>query len=71
MSNMDTILSEALALESFEKLQLIEKILASFYVENKGVEAEWNNEVEERLNTYANGNLPDISEEETFSKYKD
>ena len=70
MSNIDKILLEALALESTEKLQLIDKILASFYVENKGVESVWNDEVEERIGTYENGNLPEIDEADTFAKYK-
>ncbi|CAA6804285.1 MAG: Unknown protein [uncultured Sulfurovum sp.] len=70
MSNIDKILLEALALESTEKLQLIDKILASFYVENKGVESVWNDEVEERIGTYENGNLPEIHEADTFAKYK-
>ena len=37
MSKINEILSEALALESTEKLQLIDKILASFYPVSKGV----------------------------------
>ncbi|CAA6815612.1 MAG: Unknown protein [uncultured Sulfurovum sp.] len=70
MVNMDKILLEALALESSEKLQLIDALLASVYPVNKGVEKVWNDEVEERLITYNKGNLPSIDEETTFAKYK-
>ena len=70
MSNINEILLEALALESTEKLELIEKILASFYPVSQGVEVLWNDETEERIGPYKNGNLPAMDEESTFAKYK-
>ena len=70
MSNINEILSEALALESTEKLQLIDKVLASIYPVSKGVEVLWADESEERINSCDNGNLPEITEETTFAKYK-
>ena len=70
MSNIDKLLSEALAHESTEKLQLIDKVLASVYPVSKGVEVLWSNEAEERISTYENGNIPTIDEETTFAKYK-
>lgn len=70
LSNIEPVLSEALALSSTEKLLLIDKILASIYPVNKGVETVWNDESEERLSTYKNGNLPSIEEEDTLAKYK-
>lgn len=69
MSSIDKILSEALALTSSEKLQLIDALLDSVYPTNEGVDKVWNDESEERLVTYQNGNLPSIDEETTFIKY--
>jgi len=70
MSNIDEILSEALALKSTEKLKLIDKILASIYPVSQGVEELWNTESEERISSYSNGNIPLLDEESTFAKYK-
>ena len=70
MSNIDKLLSEVLADESTEKLEFIDKLLASVYPVSKGVEVLWSNEAEERIFTYENGNIPTIDEEITFAKYK-
>lgn len=70
MSSINKVLVEALALESTEKLELIDKLLASFYPVSKGVEILWSNEAEERISTYENGTLPTIDLETTFAKYK-
>ena len=70
MSNIDKLLAEALVDESTEKLQLIDKLLASVYPISKGVEVLWSNESEERIDSYLNGNIPTIDEETTFAKYK-
>jgi len=70
MSNINEILSEALALESTEKLELIDKLLASIYPVSKGVEVLWSDESEERIVSYENGNIPSLDEDTTFAKYK-
>ena len=70
MSNINKILSEALALESTEKLELIDKLLASIYPVSKGVEVLWSDESEERIVSYENGNIPSLDEDTTFAKYK-
>ena len=70
MSDIEKILTEALALESIAKLELIDKLLASFYPLNTGVEKVWADEAEERIVTHENGHLPSIDEEATFAKYK-
>jgi hypothetical protein len=70
MSNIDKLLSEALGLQSTEKLELIDKLLASVYPVSKGVEVLWGDEAEERISSYAKDNLPSIDEEATFAKYK-
>lgn len=70
MSNIENILSEALTLEAPEKLQLIEKIMASIYPASKGVEELWSAESEERISTHKEGNLPALDEKDTFAKYK-
>jgi len=70
MSNINEILSEALALESTEKLELIDKLLASIYPVSNGVEVLWSDESEERIVSYENGNIPSLDEDTTFAKYK-
>ena len=70
MSAVDGVLSKVLALESSEKLQLIDKVLSSFYPTNKGVDKEWENEAEERINSHAQGSLPTLDEVDVLSKYK-
>lgn len=70
MSNTDKILEEALALGTIEKLELMDKLLLSFYPISQGVEALWKEEAQERLSSYEKGNIPIIDEENTFSKYK-
>ncbi|HIP51139.1 MAG TPA: hypothetical protein EYG94_03540 [Campylobacterales bacterium] len=70
MSNIDELLLEALTFESTEKLELIDKILASVYPVSKGVEELWNTESEERIDSHLKANLPSLDEESTFAKYK-
>ena len=70
MSNINKILSDMSSLSSNEKLQLVDKILTSFYPSNKGVEQEWKRESEERILSYEKGSLPTLNENDVLSKYK-
>lgn len=70
MPNVDELLSKALAYESTEEVQLLDKVLASVYPSNKGVEIVWDEESEERISAYEKGNLPAVNEQDVFKKYK-
>jgi len=70
MSGIDGVLSKVLALESSEKLQLMDQVLSSFYPTNKGVDKEWENESEERIRSHEQGSLPVLDKADVFLKYK-
>ena len=70
MSTIDKILSDMSSLNADEKLQLVDKVLTSFYPNNKGVEQEWERESEERIRSYEKGSLPTLNATDVLSKYK-
>lgn len=70
MSKINEILSGVTSLNANEKLQLIDKVLASIYPSNKGVDKEWENESEERIRSYEKGLLPTLDESAVLEKYK-
>ncbi len=70
MSNIEKIVADALSLKSEEKIELIEKLLVSFYPLSDGIDKLWSDESEERIDSYENGHLPILEQEETFAKYK-
>lgn len=70
MSNIEKIVADALLLQTEEKIELIEKLLVSFYPLSEGLEKLWSDESEERIESYENGHLPILEQEETFAKYK-
>lgn len=70
MSDIEKIFSDVLALNTEDKLRLADKILASLYPTNHGVDMVWEEEAEERISAYKEGNLPAVDEEELFAKYK-
>ena len=65
----DKILVDVLALNSTDKLQLVDKILISLNPVNKGVEATWEEEAEERVTAHKHGHVAAIDAHEVFSKY--
>jgi len=69
MSMTDKILVDVLALNSSEKIQLIDKILTSLHPINKGVDAVWGDEAEERLAAFSEGRVPTIDERDALQKY--
>jgi len=70
MSDIDKILVDILPLNTEDKLQLTDKILASFYPKNYGVDKVWEQEAEERIIAYTQGQLLAIDEKELFTKYE-
>ena len=69
MSISDKIFSEISHLNVTEKLQLVDEILSSINPVNKGVEALWEEEAEERVTAYDEGRVSTHSEEEVLKKY--
>ena len=70
MSIINDILSDVSSLSSKQKLQLVDKILASITPVNKGVNTTWGNEAEERLSAKNNGDILTIDEKDLFSRYE-
>jgi len=69
MSEIDKILVDVLAFNPTDKLQLVDKILASLQPTNNGVETLWGNESEERITAYNEGRVSSIDEDEVLKKY--
>ena len=69
MSKLDLILSDIFMLSDTEKLQIVDKVLASLHPVNKGVDAAWAQEAEERVNAFTKGNIETIETKEIFEKY--
>ena len=67
---VDEIFSNVMPLKSSDKLQLVDKILASLTPADKQVEKAWAEEVEERLEIYGRGLLSAVDEDKVFSKYQ-
>ncbi|HEY9189642.1 MAG TPA: addiction module protein [Sulfurovum sp.] len=67
---MDEIFSDILPLSHTDKLLLVDRILASLYPANRGVEAIWKDEAEERLEAYDQGDISTADEKDIFIKYK-
>ncbi len=70
MSHQKRVLADALKLSTAEKVELVEQILASLYPVNRGVDASWSQEAEERVKAHKRGSIFAISEEEIFQKYE-
>ena len=69
MSLAEEIFIEVSPLKSLDKLQLVDKILASLNPVNKDMEKIWAKEAEERLTMYNKGHLSSVSEKDVFAKY--
>jgi len=69
MLDIDKILENVLALKKEEKLHLVEQILTSLHPVNKGVDAAWAEEAEERVTAFDAGNVHEVDAQETFAKY--
>jgi len=69
MAVIDEIFLDILPLNHTDKLQLIDKILASLYPTNKGVETIWEDEAEERISAYTQGRVPAVDAEDVLKKY--
>lgn len=69
MSQIDKILVDVLALNTSDKVQVMDKILTSLQPINKGVDALWAKEAEERIIAYKEERVPTVEIEDVFQKY--
>ena len=70
MSAIDQILNEISPLKPLDKLQLIDKILASLNQPSSSIDEIWANEAEARVDAYDRGLVSVVNEDDVFGKYK-
>ncbi len=70
MSGVEEIFLEVTPLKSLDKLQLVDKILASLTPIDKEIESIWANEVDDRIEAYDKGLLSVVDEKDVFTKYQ-
>lgn len=70
MPGAATIFKEALTLRPSEKVQLIDKLMASLDKSDQKIDRLWANEAENRIDAYERGELKSVSLEKILSKYK-
>jgi hypothetical protein len=70
MSVVEEIFLDVSPLKSLDKLQLVDKILASLTLIDKEIEGVWAKEVEDRVEAYDKGLLSVVDEKEVFLKYQ-
>jgi len=69
MSVAEEIFMEVSPLKPIDKLQLVDKILASLNPIHNDIEQIWAKEAEDRLTAYDKGLLSTVNEKDVFSKY--
>ena len=69
MVHIDKILVDVLTLKKEEKLHLVEQILTSLHPVNKGVDAAWAKEADERVAAFNAGNVHEVEAQDVFEKY--
>ena len=69
MSAIEQILNEISPLTPLDKLQLIDKILASLNQPSSAIDEIWANEAESRVDAYDRGLVSVVNEDDVFGKY--
>jgi len=69
MSAIEQILNEISPLTPLDKLQLIDKILASLNQPSSAIDEIWANEAEARVDAYDRGLVSVVNEDDVFGKY--
>jgi len=70
MNTTETLLKEALTLNSFQKAQLIDKLISSLDKSDSEIDELWAKESEDRIDAYNTGKLKAISLEKVLHKYR-
>jgi len=69
-TQVKSIYNEAMIMKPIEKIELIDKLLLSLDIPNQSIEAQWNEEVEDRIKAYNNNQLKSVPAKEVFAKYE-
>lgn len=70
--SVNEVLEQALELKANDRFRIVDEILKSLDKPDDEIDQVWANESVNRLNTYRQGNLKTVSQEEFFSfKYED
>lgn len=70
MRTKEALLKELMMLNPKDKADIIEKVLKSLDEPDDKIDALWKEESEKRIDAYEKGDVPSVSVNETFSKYK-
>lgn len=70
MADQNTIFKEALSLSPSQKVELVDKLLASLDNPDKEIDELWVKEAEKRIDAYDQGKMKAVSLEKVFQKYK-
>ena len=69
-SKAETVFEQAAALSSFEKAQLIDKLISSLDAPDSCIDALWVKEAEDRIDAYEKGALEAVSLDAVLQKYR-
>ena len=69
-SKAETVFEQAAALSSFEKAQLIDKLISSLDAPDSCIDALWAKEAEDRIDAYEKGALEAVSLDAVLQKYR-
>lgn len=70
MAVPDEILKKALALDSAQKAELIDKLISSLSTPDKEMDELWAKEAESRIDAFERGKIKAVALDEVLEKYK-
>lgn len=70
MTVSDTVLKDVMSLKPFEKAELIEKLISSLDLPDKGIDELWAKESEGRIDAYDQGRIKAVPLEDVLRKYR-
>jgi putative addiction module component (TIGR02574 family) len=70
MNTAENLFKEALTLNSFQKAQLIDKLISSLDKSDREIDELWAKEAEDRIEAYNTGKMKAISLEKVLQKYR-
>jgi len=70
MTVSDTVLKGVMSLKPFEKAELIEKLISSLDLPDKGIDELWAKESEDRIDAYDQGRIKAVPLEDVLRKYR-
>jgi len=66
MTVSDTVLKDVMSLKPFEKAELIEKLISSLDLPDKGIDELWSKESEDRIDAYDQGRIKAVPLEDVL-----